>query len=257
MSVAACEHEGRRDEILVAYLYDDLEPAEREAFASHLAQCAVCWTELADLQSVRANLARWTPPEPARVLTFTPQMPRRARLWSALADVPAWAQVAAALLVVGIAASIANLHLQYNRDGFSVRTGWMAQAPSLDAGPSVNSGAAPDLPWRAELAALERTLRAEVQSATAAAERRAAQGGGSDAELLRRVRALIEASERTQRRELALRVAEVARDVQAQRYADLQRIQRNLNVIENATGGAIVRQGKLLNNLAVRVSQQQ
>ena len=64
----------------------------------------------------------------------------------------------------------------------------------------------------------------------------------SDAALLRRVRTLIDASESSQRRELALRVAEVARDVQAQRNADLQRIQRTFTVLENKTAGEIVKQ---------------
>jgi len=71
------------------------------------------------------------------------------------------------------------------------------------------------------------------------------------------VRALIEASEQNQRRELALRVAEIARDVQAQRTADLQRIQRTFTVLETNTAGEIVKQRQLWNNLAMRVSQQQ
>jgi hypothetical protein len=117
--------------------------------------------------------------------------------------------------------------------------------------------AADPAPWRAELAALEQSLRAQVQNGSAMP--RPARSGADDVELLQRVRAIVEASERNQQRELALRVAEVARDMQAQRVADLHRIQRTLNVIENTTGGAIVRQGRVLNDLraAVRVSQQQ
>jgi hypothetical protein len=275
MSVTDCTYDGRRDEILVAYLYEDMEPPERELFAAHLPGCGACRTELDDLTSVRAGLARWTPPEPERRLTLAPPVPRRpARIWSALAEVPAWAQVAAALLVLGIAAGVANLNVQYDRDGFSVRTGWMAPATAGPAFRSAESGGTPELklgptaaaaggqaadpaPWRAELAALERSFRAQVQNASATPQ--PARSGADDAELLRRVRAIVEASERNQQRELALRVAEVARDMQAHRVADLQRIQRTLNVIENATGGAIVRQGRVLNDLraAVRVSQQQ
>jgi hypothetical protein len=54
-----------------------------------------------------------------------------------------------------------------------------------------------------------------------------------------------------------LRVAEIARDVQAQRTADLQRIQRTFTVLETNTAGEIVKQRQLWNNLAMRVSQQQ
>ena len=45
---------------------------------------------------------------------------------------------------------------------------------------------------------------------------------------MRRVRALLEESEKRQQRELALRVAEVLRDVNAQRQADLMKIDRSL-----------------------------
>jgi hypothetical protein len=76
-------------------------------------------------------------------------------------------------------------------------------------------------------------------------------------EVIRRFRTLVRDSEQRQQRELALRVAEVARDVQAQRQADLVRIDRTLGVLQNNTGIAVRRQEQLLNSLAVRVSQRQ
>jgi hypothetical protein len=270
MNTTFCTYEGSRDEMIVAYLYEDIEPAARSAFESHIAGCAVCREEIAELRVMRTELARWAPPGPARVFTFPASTaPRRSRVWSALAEIPAWAQVAAALLVLGIAAGIANVEVKYDRAGFAVRTGWMATDAASAAGGSFSSGVTPDLkvgptdastaaqPWRADLTALERQLRAELQTAKAEAVKRGGPEARSDADLLRRVRALIEESERNQRRELALRVAEVAREGQAQRIADLQRIQRGFNALENTTGGAILRQGVLLNNLAVKVSQQQ
>ena len=75
--------------------------------------------------------------------------------------------------------------------------------------------------------------------------------------VMRRVRTLLHDSEQRQQRELALRVAEVARDVQAQRQSDLVRIDRTLGVPQNNTGLAVRRQEQLLNSLAVRVSQRQ
>jgi hypothetical protein len=68
---------------------------------------------------------------------------------------------------------------------------------------------------------------------------------------------MIDASERNQRTELALRVAELTRDVQAQRTADLQRIQGTFTVFENRTAGEMVRQRTMLNNLATLASQRQ
>ena len=77
-----------------------------------------------------------------------------------------------------------------------------------------------------------------------------------DGEVLRRVRALLEESERKQQRELALRVAQVIRDVNAQREADLVKIDRSLGLIQNNTGVEAMKQRELLNYL-VRVSQKQ
>ena len=128
---------------------------------------------------------------------------------------------------------------------------------------------APDVspapPWLADLAALERKLRTEFRTAGApgvtmqAASVQtgsAAANGARDAEMLRRVRALVEDSERKQQRELALRVAQVIRDVNSQRQADLVKIDRSLGLIQNNTGVEAMKQRELLNYL-VRVSQKQ
>lgn len=99
------------------------------------------------------------------------------------------------------------------------------------------------VPWQEDLIALENRLRTEFTLAPATAPT------VSDAELLRRVQALIEESEARQRRELALRVAQVVRDVDAQRQADLVRIQRGLGALE----GSSAADRQLLNYL-MRVS---
>jgi hypothetical protein len=256
MTDTACTFENR-DDLIVGYLYDDLEPRARHAFEDHVVGCRVCRTELEGLRGVRADLAQWAPPEPARVLALDPRPRRRNRVWAALADVPVWVQVAAALVVLGVSLRAANLQIRIEREGVTVRTG--VTAPAESASQSAAPAPAADAPWRADLAALEQNLRSEVQ--TASLQRRSdadqSRADRSDETLLRRVRALIEASEQNQRRELALRVAEIARDVQAQRTADLQRIQRTFTVLETNTAGEIVKQRQLWNNLAMRVSQQQ
>ena len=151
----------------------------------------------------------------------------------------------------------ANLQIRIEREGVTVRTG--VTAPAESASQAAAAAPAADAPWRADLAAVEQNLRAEVQTASLQVRSDADQSRAdrSDEALLRRVRALVEASEQNQRRELALRVAEIARDVQAQRTADLQRIQRTFTVLETNTAGEIVKQRQLWNNLAMRVSQQQ
>ncbi|HXH07034.1 MAG TPA: hypothetical protein VNI83_10635, partial [Vicinamibacterales bacterium] len=93
-------------------------------------------------------------------------------------------------------------------------------------------------PWRDDLLALERRLRGELAVARAGAAAPQPAGEAIDsghAELLRRVGALIEESERRQRRELALRLAAVVRDFDLQRQADLLRIQQGLGEIEGYT----------------------
>jgi hypothetical protein len=73
---------------------------------------------------------------------------------------------------------------------------------------------------------------------------------------MKRVRSLLQESERRQQRELALRVAEVAQDAQAQRQADLMKIDRSLGLIQSRTGVEVMRTQQQLNTLAQRVSQQ-
>jgi hypothetical protein len=67
------------------------------------------------------------------------------------------------------------------------------------------------------------------------------------------VRALIDESEQRQRRELALRTAEVVRDLDAQRQFDFARIQRAFGQFEGTAGAEIQRQRQDLNNL-IRVT---
>jgi len=49
-------------ELLVTYLYDECEPAERESMAAHLAICASCAEEFHGLRGARVQLAAWSPP---------------------------------------------------------------------------------------------------------------------------------------------------------------------------------------------------
>lgn len=258
-----CTYQGNRDEALLGHLYNDGDQAERAAFEAHVAGCSMCCAELAEFSGVRAQLATWTPAKPPRALTYeaSPNTALRSPGWATLGEMPGWAQVAAALLCVGIAAGVANVHVRYDSSGVSVRTGWIASSATEDA---AEDPAAPDLPpttvesvaWRADLATLEQQLRAEFRAATEAASRPVVQPPAMRTEeILRRVQALVEQSESRQQRELALRIGELLRDVQAQRTADLVRIDRTLGYIQSGTGAEVMRQRRMLNDLAVRVTQ--
>src|SRR4051812_4682005 len=258
-----CTYSGR-DDLLIAYLYDDIEPGDRATFSAHLHACGRCTRELAALRGVRTTLSSWAPPEPARALAgYTPpalapvipiEVRAARRTWH---DVPGWAQVAAAVLVLGVSAAIANIEVRHDAAGWTLRTGWAqpearsAGSPASATAPVADASAAP---WRADLTALEQQLRAELRSAPARTVPAAA--AMSDAELQRRVRAIIDESERRQERELALRVAEVVKDVNAQRQADLVKIDRSLGFIQSSTYGEQMKQRELVNYL-LKVSQKQ
>ena len=278
MSMAFCEFEPNRDEVLVAYCYGDIEGDERAVFECHLAGCATCRRELEALRVVRAQLATWVPPavpsgiqhvlgaaRPAMQhgqvsAEATTRHAQRAS-WS---EMPVWVQLAAAMLFLGIAAGAANLDVTYNSAGLRVRTGWLASRDGAAGSTGVSPLADKESASVANPAASSHTPIQQTAEVSPPAEssshpqtrvQPSAPSRMSDEEVIRRVRAMLRDSEQRQQRELALRVGEVVRDVQAQRQADLVRIDRTLGVLQNSTGMAVRRQEQLLNNLAVRVSQ--
>lgn len=253
-----CTYAGRREEMLIAYLYDEIEAEARTAFERHLATCARCRTELHGLGGARAELGRWTTPDAAGQVTINRVAPVRARrsVGAAIRDLPMWTQAAAAMLLLGAAAGLANIRISSTADGFTVRTGWSQPAdPAPTAARAVSSETVAEA-RRADLMALEQRLRAALASLESPAARPAqgdtAPAGQAEAQ---RVSAMIQASERRQQRELALRVADVMRDVQAQRQADLVRIERSLGIIQSRTGMEVLRTQRQVNSLAQQVSQ--
>jgi hypothetical protein len=78
----------------------------------------------------------------------------------------------------------------------------------------------------------------------------------SDAELRRRVRVLLDESEKRQTNQLALRVAELQKDYDSQRQADLTKITQNLGYIQRDTYGELLKQREGVNYL-LKVSQKQ
>lgn len=260
MSDRQCIYPGRRDEALVDYLYGEVNPSQRVVFETHLSRCTECRNEVEALGGVRYHLEQWAPPEPILALDHAAHPvpgPRSTRGWAGWRDAPIWARAAAAVLCLGIGAGAANLQVTFGRDGLSVRTGWMQTAPATVRDVAQGTGGSATAPSRADLTALEETLRAEIHAATASRVAAAAEtpAAAQDA-VLKQVRALIASSERRQQLELALRVGDVISDVQAQRRADLLKIDRSIGLMQNSTGMEVLRQREMLNSLAVRVSSQ-
>jgi anti-sigma factor RsiW len=249
---------------LISYLYDECEPGAREVIATHVATCFMCAEELSSLGATRTQLASWVPPDAAigfqitktsRVTDATSDSERvserdnvlrPARWWSR--PLPAWAQMAAAVLLFA-----SGMAIGVSRTGAPPETTATVNAPAPVVAQPVAAIGPTEGVTPGDLQALEQRLRGEIAQArtttVAAPVSRAA-----DADMFKRVQALITDSEQRQRRELALRTTEIVRDMDTQRRVDLAQVQRNLGQIQDLTGAAVRDQNDMFNYL-VKVSQ--
>jgi anti-sigma factor RsiW len=213
-------------ELVLEYLYGELQPSERETFERHLASCANCRDEVNGFRATRTKLALWAPPEPDLGFEIVrrpaaeraPSAPR----WRVS---PVWGLAAAALVTLAVSAAIANLDVTVGSNGMTIRTGWnraTAQAP-------VTASVAP-----ADVDRLAVRLKeVETQLATAKQTPTTAPASTnpvrmSDAELLRVVRQLISYSEQRQEGILARQIIQVSRDVETARRVDNDRLRAGL-----------------------------
>lgn len=250
-------------DLLVGYLYGELDGAERTAFDAHLVSCADCRNELAGLRSARGQLAAWAPPAPDLGLRMvrgaSALPPARVRA------VPAWGLAAAAALVLAASAALANVEIRYDGDGVIVRTGWARSAAQADARPErgvqppqpvAAPAAAPDT--RGEFEAIRARLtelEAELQRTPAATS--ASASGRSDAEILRRVRQAISEAEARQERAMAVQMAQLFRDFDRQRRADLAVFQQGLGQYQGLTNTELATTRDMVNQLGVQISTRQ
>jgi signal transduction histidine kinase len=233
-------------ERIVAYVYEELDRAGRAQVEAHLKTCAECREEVAGLRSVRVDLASWAPPQPEFGFHIVRDRKPTWRAWWT----PAFGLAAAAVLILAIASAIANVDISYGTEGLHVRTGrgrvattaaTSAPAPAVApvAAPAESSTAKADKAdeVRALLASLDARVRQLEAAPRASGLQQAALKSAreADAEILRRVQELLAQSESQQRQELALRIAQVIRDVDAQRIADLNRIQQGFGRLDAMT----------------------
>jgi hypothetical protein len=244
MTQTACTYSDR-DAVLVAYLYDDIDAAERIAFETHVMTCLPCRSEIAQLRHVRTTLGQWVPPETTRVSLLSPALSPQSRAW--WHAVPVWAQVAAAMLVLGVSASIANLDVRYDKSGLNVRTGW--SKPAAVTEPAAQTDTAP---WRAEMAALQSQLQSEIRTqakAVTAVSATPSEARMSDAEFSRRVRVLLDENQKTQDQNLAVHLVQLQRDFEAQRQADLRRTNQLFRQVTSTYGDEIAKHERQINYL--------
>ena len=212
-------------ELLVAFLYDELDPSAKRTFEAHVASCAECRDEIAELRATRGQIALWTPPEPDlgfRLIrgAAAPPPPPRFRI------APAWGLAAAALLVLAVGAAIANLEVRYDAAGLSVRTGWRHVVDAPSAAQQNAAGGVANVDWKAQAEVLDRRLR-DLERAVGARPPSAVQNASatdlSDAEV-QRVREIVGQSETRQQRMLTGRLAELTHTFDTQRRVDLAAI---------------------------------
>ena len=228
-------------ELLVSFLYDELDPSAKRAFDIHLATCVECRDELAELRTTRGHLASWAPPEPdfgfriVRGAAAPPPAPR-------FRITPAWGLAAAALLVVAVGAAIANLDVRYGREGLVVRTGWQHASGAPVSAERAGAGLTP-VDWKAQAEALDRRLQNLEQTISARSRTSAVQNASvsdmSDAEVLQRVREMLGQSEARQQRALVARTDELTRDFDAKRKLDLVAIDQGMTRLQNTSGAEV------------------
>lgn len=243
---------------LVAYLYDEIDAADRQRVEEHMRQCAACAAEVGALSGVRTQLTQWAPPaaelgftvvattrdaatresvQPSSQAEPTATVLRPAQWWN---TVPVWAQAVAAVFVLAVSAAVANVQIKSGPDGVVVSTGWMAPA----ANSATVTPAADNEQWKTALVALEQQLREEIRTTKETGTLNAAsRSEGVDAATLRSVRDLLAASESKQNRELAFRMTQLMRDINVQRRADLLRVEQAIG----NTGVEMARQRQQLN----------
>lgn len=276
-------------EALVTALYDEATAAERLGLEAHLRDCARCRDEMEGLGALRLSLQEWQAPaspdhfrvvaDPAEAGAAGEVVPGPARWWSRRALATA-AMAAAASLVLGMSAGLANLEVTVGQDGVTFRTGWARQRAAAPGGSGDAVAAGSGRPAGAEVVATapaaepvaagtaksgdwEREVAAAEQRILAAVDQRLARTAGpvaaavparlGEEAFMQRVQELLDASETRQQRNLALRITELARDFDLQRKSDLVTIQQGLGQLEGRTQAEAARTRELVNYIA-RVS---
>jgi hypothetical protein len=231
-------------ELLVSYLYDELQGQERQAFEAHLGTCSACSDEVEGLRDTRTHLSSWAPVEPDLSFQIVRRSEARPSRLHWTSSRGALGLAAAAVLVLGAAAGMANVEVRSGSDGFVVRTGWSRGAVDADASGVRAANAAAS---RDEMAAMERRL-AGLETALAARPTGDATRA-LEAELFQRMRQMLAESETRTQREFAQRLIAGMREVQASHTNDLITLQQTLNQNQGAINDEVFRQREEMKNL--------
>lgn len=252
-------------EVLVGYLYDELDDSARRGFDTHLTMCPECRDELAGLRSTRMHLTAWAPPEPDFGFQIV-RSPAALPVTRGFRVSPVWGFAAAAVLVMAVATAVANVEVRYGDAGLVVRTGWNrgasvepgapvpAGAPAASS-PAVGAPSAESVDWQEGIDHRLRELEAIARTQPSAGQK--ASTSISDVEVLRRVREMLGQSETRQERAVALRIAEVTRELDAQRRIDLAAIDSGMARLQNTNGAEVKQYRDLIQRMYRATAYQQ
>ncbi len=244
-------------ELLLDYLYGELQPSAREAFERHLAACVTCRDEVSGFRATRTHFALWAPPEPdlGFEIVRRPAVERAPSRWWRVS--PVWGLAAAALVTLAVSAAIANLDITVGSNGMTVRTGWnrsTAQAP-VEAAASLASAARADVDrLLARVKDVEAQLTA-VKSTPTVVPASTTPSRMTDAEVIRIVRQLINQSEERQEGVLARQILQMSRDVETARRVDNDRLRAGLIQLQG-TAVETSRRQRVLEDQIVRAAFQ-
>jgi hypothetical protein len=225
---------------LLDYLYEEGDPVQRLKIARHLQTCTTCSVAVLEFQTVRGMLSEWKPP--ASELGFrvvqdggtASAAPRRA-WWVPPGRLGVLAQAAAAVLLFAAGVAVSQLHIDYGDGTLTVRT--RPEPPAISAARNSSIELPPS--------SLENVGSGSSRTSTnidstptnpnlvSGVTPTVATNAADVEQLLQRVRAMIEQSEIRQQRQLALRLSQVAREVDTQHQADLLRIQQDFGDQQN------------------------
>ena len=245
---------------LVSYLYNDGSAEELAAIGEHVQACDACASEIASLGDTRDVLSAWSPPQTELGLTLSASdaLPVSSpspvpSVATAMADdlpwwrqsTPVWMQAVAATMVFAAGMAIGTGR------GVSPSSSGTTASATPTSGPAVGVS-------RSELAALEERLRGEItrQSSASTPAQPVPVRNTDDEAMTKRFRALLSDSEERQRGELALRTAQLLRDIEIQRKLDIATIQNDIGKIQAVTGAELRQQRELQNQLINRVGLQ-
>jgi hypothetical protein len=274
-------------ESLVSFLYDEFDGSEtldRRSLTKHVETCDRCARILASLGGMRQRLQAWQVPEtsPLAFRIASDAGTRHGGLahtaWAGWMK-PAFPLAAAAVLVLGGALGLARLDLQYDKDGFRVRTGWFRDTATAAQTPGATGTASPPsiagVPnilspvqnqnkpvTQQDIQALAQALRAEIAASTARLQAQDAsrpvptstQASAAEAAFFKRVQQMIDQSEVRQQQNLALRITEIERGFDIQRRSDMAQIEQGFGKLAGQRELDAQQQRMLWN--AIRTSSQ-